>query len=676
MSRRSLGGRGVRGVTALAVTITLASGLFATPALAAPPGVDASAPLGVSTVSFNAALVSDFDQKLAAASTISASVTSREARMADLNFVIWIYNNAPRDSAIKREALKALTNETDENACYNFIVTGIHLAFREDVRAIPIMDERHRQRLRATDLIGWMNVDRYYLDTNLSEFVTKLFINTNGTENPEIKARAAAVLTNTSTDEQRQKFVTEGIFAAYELDVQRRIEAAQRESAENKAREDMLKARADAWRVAAQAELTTSLKVMTDNDFTWEVYRSPLARKFVKAAAQSALDSHDAAVVKAFIFTGVHTAHQRDVAEEDAIRAAETEKQIKEILDLAKRDGYLPNVVAAATAALAGDLKARNEFLNLGRSEAAKRDQIKPRHELVVELQGKASGRCAQIAGVDAQAIEHGQYNELWDCIRPAPKQVWALKQVATNEYLLMNGNSRQCMDGHSDLLRQYPCDANNGYHRWSFLENSDGSYQIKNVGTGKFVTVRDSQTPNATPITTYGNTNDGHQRWRLIDLVHRSDVAAVTVGRYQLKGVQSGRCLQTAGLWETPGQGALANLAGMELWDCVGGGKMAWDLIDLGGKRYALKNVMSGKCLDVKNGVQLNGSQLIQYDCHHGDTEQFAFSSQPDGSYVLESVLASKAADAIGNAVQNGAAVGIWDVNGTSNQRWTLHVI
>ena len=45
---------------------------------------------------------------------------------------------------------------------------------------------------------------------------------------------------------------------------------------------------------------------------------------------------------------------------------------------------------------------------------------------------------------------------------------------------------------------------------------------------------------------------------------------------------------LQTAGLWDQPNQGALANLVGQELWDCVGVGKTAWDLVDLGGKRAA----------------------------------------------------------------------------------------
>ncbi|WP_258948759.1 RICIN domain-containing protein [Lentzea californiensis] len=674
MSRRSLGGLGVRAVAALAVTITLAGGLFASPALAAPPGVDPSAPASVSTVSFRATQVSDFDQRVAAASTIGESVGSREARLADLNFVIWIYNKAPFNSNIKKEALKALSNEVDENACYDFIVTGIHRAFREDVRAIPVTDERHRLRVRAAERIGWTVVEPYYLDANLSEFVTQLFIKTNGTEWPEIKAQASAVLSSTSTDEQRQAFVATGIETAYNADVQRRREAAEREKLEQLEKEKNLKARGNAWQIVVPGgTLTPVLANLTDSEFAWEIYNAPLARKFVKAAANAALGTHDAAQIKTYIFTGIHIAHQKDVAEQDAARAAETEKKIKEIIDAARVDGYMPSLLAAATAALAGDLNARNAFIDLGQYDAAKKDVIKPSHHQVVQLKGQLSGRCVQIAGADGQAVEYGQYNELWDCYRTAAKELWILKAWSNGEFFLENLNSQQCLDGHSDLVRQYPCDVNNGYHRWTFVQNTDGSYQIKNVGSGKYATAKDGGKENATHVATYGNTNDGNQRWRLINPVHRSDVSTVSVGRYQLKGVQSGRCMQTAGLWDQPNQGALANFAGQELWDCVGGGKMAWDLVGLGGKRYALKNVMSGKCLDVKGTGHINGTPLVQYDCHHGGSQQFVFIAQPDGSYVLENVFNGKAADAMNNAVQNGAWIGVHEMHGQTNQRWTL---
>jgi len=663
----------MRGISALAGAITIAGSLLVTPAPAAtsPFGVD---PQARAAAEARATQVSDLQQRLAAASTLNEQVTPTQVRMTDLNFTIWLWEAAGKKNftAIKREAQKAFldeVNEADVNATYRFITEGIFPAYREDVRNLAGQSDRIRERIAAAELVGWMPVEEQYKTNSLESFVIRLY--TLAPAGSEVKAKAAEVLTATSTDADRQKYITQGIVAAFNLDNQRRREAeeqAQRARDEKKANDD---ARVLAWKVVSRPTMPDELKNITDSEFTYEIFRKALGKNVVNAA-QLALDSRDAAKIKAFVFTGVHTAHQADVAEENARDAAETETRIKEILDNARRDGYQPEVAAAATTALTGDLAARHSFLNLGFSEAVRRDLAKPKNELVVELQGQASGRCVQIAGVYEQAIENNQYNELWDCLR-GPKQVWTMEQVSANEYILHSLISRQCLDGSTELLRQNKCDANNGYHKWNFVENSDGSFQIKNVATGKFITAKDGGTPNTTNVVSYGNTNDGHQRWRIIDLAHRSDATQVAVGRYQLKGVQSGRCLQTAGLWDTPNQGALANLANQEIWDCVGGGKMAWDLVDLGGKRYALKNVMSGKCLDVKYGGWANGTELVQYDCHYGDTEQFVFSAEPDGTFVLESALTGKAADVWGGAVQNGAWVAISDMHRQGNQRWTL---
>lgn len=665
----------MRGISALAVGITLASGLFATPAHAAPAPFGAD-PQAVAAAEMRSTQVTNIEQRLAAASRFNGKVEPAQVRMTDLNFTIWIWDQAlnakPAWPAIAREARKAFlaeVNEEDLTATYNFITAGVHVAYREDVRNLANQSDRIRERIAAAELVGWLPLEDQYKTNPLESFVIRLY--TLAPADSEIKAKAAAVLTATSTDADRQKFVAEGIRVAFDLDNQRRREAEERAQRLRDEKTASDNARALAWQVVSRPAITDELKNITDSEFTYEIFRKALG-KHVIHDAQAALDSRDATKIKAFIFTGVHTAHQADVAEQNAKEAAETEKKIKEILDNARRDGYLPEVVAAAETALASDLAARHSFINLGHSEAVKRDQIKPKNDLVIELQGKASGRCMQVVGVYEQAIENGQFNELWDCVR-GTKQVWTMVSVGNNEYMLRNEIARKCLDGWGDLVRQAPCDTANGYHRWIFVENTDGSFQVKNVGTGNFVTAKDGGTPNATGLHLYGNTNDGHQRWRIIDVAHRTDVKQITVGRYQLKGVQSGRCLQTAGLWDRPNEGALANMAGQELWDCVGGGKMAWDLVDLGGKRYALKNVMSGKCLDVKWGGWANGTQLVQYDCHYGDTEQFVFSAETDGSFVLESVLTGKAADVWGSAVQNGAWVCIHDTHRQGNQRWTL---
>jgi hypothetical protein len=660
----------MRGVAAFVVATTLAGGLSAAPAFGKPV-VPAADPPVVSTISENATQVTNYQQKLAAASDIDKRISDIEASMSDLKFTVWIYKWAEPGSAIKREADKAMTNFDDELACYNFIVTGIHAALREDILELSKRDKRHVERLKAAAIVGWTDPSTTRLDGPLYDFVLEL--SEKAENGSEIEAKARAVLTNTSTDEQRQAFVTTGILEADRVDTQRRIEAAEREKREKDEADRALRARAAAWVVAGKAGLTEELKVISDRDFVWKVYNSNLAGRRVKAAAHAALDTADSAKIKAYIFDGVHVAHQADVADENAARAAETEKTIKGIIDAARLDGYMPELDAAATRALAGTLAERNAFIDIGRYDAAKKDQIKPKNNLVIELQGKASGRCVSVAGTYEEALSAGRHNELWDCQRGV-KQVWSLSAVNDTEYLLQNMHSAKCLDGYGDLLYQQVCDGNNAHNRWKFIESADGSYQIRNVGNGRFVSAKDGQTPNATHIVSYGNTDDGSQRWRIIDVVHRADVASINVGRYRIKGVQSDRCVQPTGPWSQPNEGANVNFAGQELWDCGAGlTKAKWDLIDLGGKRYALKNVQSGKCLDVKYGSWANGTQLVQYDCHFGGTEQFVFRPTVDGSYILENALTGRVADVTYNAIQNGAWIGMHDSHGMANQRWVL---
>ncbi|MEV6906417.1 RICIN domain-containing protein [Amycolatopsis sp. NPDC051071] len=146
-----------------------------------------------------------------------------------------------------------------------------------------------------------------------------------------------------------------------------------------------------------------------------------------------------------------------------------------------------------------------------------------------------------------------------------------------------------------------------------------------------------------------------------------------VVVALIQIKGVHSGRCIQVAGLWGTPNQGANADLAGTELRDCAGGVKQVWELIPLGDKKYGLKNKNFGKCLDVRYGEVANGTPLIQFGCHYGGAQQWVFVQGDNNTLGLASALTGKFADVAGWQTGNGAGISQYDGTGGANQRWTI---
>jgi hypothetical protein len=660
----------MRRFAALAVAATLASGAFTAPATAAPTtGSDA-------TASAEAAVQeSTTEQRERAAREINLLLTPEMAVMTDKNFVITLWGKVRQDNAKKNiasAALAAFTN-TDENACYQFITAGIFDASVLDQIEVAKKAERDRQRLSAAAEIGWTDVTQGLLDGSLENFVFKLW--EHAEEGSDVKKGAALVLKTGATDDQRQEFVVNGIYAASRIDKQRKIEEAERLERERLEREANRKAKEQAWSAATQSTATEDLKNLPDREFIYEIIKRTRGVQ-VKAKAQIAYESPDPAVWKAFIFTGVHAAHQADIDEQDRLDKAEAERQIKVILDKAVADHYQPNLVAAARAALAAGTKAAyDQFLNTGQHVAAKADLIKPADHRVIELQGIQSGRCLQVAGLWTEpgqgANAPGAGTELWDCLR-GPKQVWELTKKADGQYWLQNLSSKQCLDVNGTSVIQNPCNEHPN-QRWEFLENPNGTFQLRNVGTGQFATAADNGTGNATLVVQYTNTNAVNQQWRIIDPSHVEWAKQMTLGTIRLKGVQSGRCFQVAGLWDTPNQGALADLAGTEIWDCTGGNKMVWELIDLGGKKYALKNKMSGKCLDVKFSEIHNGNPLIQYTCHFNGAQQFVFAPEANDTVALVSVLTGKTADVYDNRTPNGTAVTQWDGNDGANQRWTV---
>ncbi|GLY75348.1 ricin-type beta-trefoil lectin domain protein [Actinoallomurus iriomotensis] len=82
-----------------------------------------------------------------------------------------------------------------------------------------------------------------------------------------------------------------------------------------------------------------------------------------------------------------------------------------------------------------------------------------------------------------------------------------------------------------------------------------------------------------------------------------------------------------------------------------------------------ALVNTASGRCLDVPNASQANGTQVELWDCNGGTNQQWT----PTSARQLQ-VYGGKCLDASGAGTSPGTKVIIWDCNGQANQQWTVN--
>jgi O-glycosyl hydrolase len=123
-----------------------------------------------------------------------------------------------------------------------------------------------------------------------------------------------------------------------------------------------------------------------------------------------------------------------------------------------------------------------------------------------------------------------------------------------------------------------------------------------------------------------------------------------------RLVGVGSGRCLDVPNQTQTNG-------TQVAIWDCNGGANQQWTQLSNG----ALQ-VYGTKCLDVLGHATAPGSPVAIWDCNGGANQRWTVNA--DGTIVgVESGLCL---DVTGQGTANGTLVEIWTCNGGSNQRWS----
>ncbi|MQY09936.1 Extracellular exo-alpha-L-arabinofuranosidase [Streptomyces sp. RB5] len=136
--------------------------------------------------------------------------------------------------------------------------------------------------------------------------------------------------------------------------------------------------------------------------------------------------------------------------------------------------------------------------------------------------------------------------------------------------------------------------------------------------------------------------------------LVATGPAQAATSGN--LRGVGSGRCLDVPNASQTDG-------TYLQIWDCWSGTNQQWTLTDSN-----QLTVYGNKCLDVPGHATTAGTRVQIWSCSGAANQQWRVNS--DGTVVgVESGLCL---DVTGAATANGSAVEIWTCNGGSNQKWT----
>ncbi|MEW2625891.1 ricin-type beta-trefoil lectin domain protein [Streptomyces sp. NPDC048106] len=124
------------------------------------------------------------------------------------------------------------------------------------------------------------------------------------------------------------------------------------------------------------------------------------------------------------------------------------------------------------------------------------------------------------------------------------------------------------------------------------------------------------------------------------------------------ITGAGSGRCVDVPNQSQTNG-------TQVELWDCNGGSNQQWTSTSAGELR-----VYGGDCLDAAGQGTSPGTKVDIYTCNGGGNQKWTLNA--DGT--ITGNQSGLCLDATGNGTANGTLLELWTCNGGSNQKWTRY--
>ena len=243
---------------------------------------------------------------------------------------------------------------------------------------------------------------------------------------------------------------------------------------------------------------------------------------------------------------------------------------------------------------------------------------------------------------------------------------------------------------------------------QFTFTRQSDGSYEIVNVNSGKALDVRNGVAENNAIVQQYSRNNSQAQRWFIRDSgagyylqsvlgnwvldLSGGNTANAAIRLYTPNGTASQLFVVSSSdvniatgvsmiitsvankkLVTDVTSASTANGARVQLYSSNNTNAQKYRFESIGNGTYKIINANSGKVLDVAGGSTANGAALQQYTSNNTVAQQWTVRNYGSGKIALVSVNANKAVDIPGgNAVQQ-AQLQLYSPNGTVAQQWLV---
>lgn len=198
------------------------------------------------------------------------------------------------------------------------------------------------------------------------------------------------------------------------------------------------------------------------------------------------------------------------------------------------------------------------------------------------------------------------------------------------------------------------------GAQRFTFTKQSDGSYVITNVNSGKALDVLNAVPGNSAVVQQYEPNGSAAQRWFIRD---------ANPG-YYLQSALGNWVLDLAGA-------ATANGTAIALYEPNGTNAQRFLLssVDVGipvNTTVKIASAINNKLvMDIAGGATANKVAVQLYGWNDTDAQKYRFTEVGNGVYQIINVKSGRLVEIAGGATGNGGTIQQYATNGTQAQRW-----
>ncbi len=282
------------------------------------------------------------------------------------------------------------------------------------------------------------------------------------------------------------------------------------------------------------------------------------------------------------------------------------------------------------------------------------------------QLVASHSGKCVDVT---ASGTADGTQVQQYTC-NGGLAQAWDLVQTATGEYKLLTALDAKALDVASASKSdggKVQIWSDNGTmaqrYKLQAVSGSTTKWAIVNENSGKCVDVSSGSAADGAVVQQWSCNGNPQQQFQL---VAKAVTASISPGRYTLKALHSGKCLDTTA-------SGTANGTNLQQYTCNGGSAQAFDVTRDANGYYQFANILSGKVMDVASSGTADGTNIQLWSVSNTDNQRFSLTDMGSSHYAIVAKHSGKCVDVAGQYTTDGANVQQWTCNGQTNQQWTF---